>query len=253
MRKIKSKLLLEIKNLQFQLKDRKKILDGVDLKIPTDEIHVLMGPNGSGKSTLAKIIMGIENSQKGQIIFKDKKISDSTPDERARLGIFLANQYPIEVPGVNLANFIQIAYNSRIKDKAQHLSPIKFAPILEKALKLVGLQKEFAQRNLNEGFSGGEKKKCEILQMAILQPELVILDETDSGLDVDALKHLFTTISKIKRKNKDMSLLIITHYNRIFKYIEPDKIHLLKDGKIIKTGGVELIKAIDANGFTDNK
>ena len=242
--------LLEIKNLTVSSAG-KTILKGLDIGIPAGQIHVLMGPNGSGKSTLSKTIMGADDVEiiKGRIYFKSKRINELSPEERAHLGIFLANQYPVEVPGVNLSNFLRIAYNSRFTDKKKHMSPLKFRSFLEEKSKLIDLSIEFSKRNLNEGFSGGEKKKCEILQMAVLEPKLAILDETDSGLDVDALKTVFMAVNKIKSQNKAMSLLIITHYERIFNYIKPDKIHILQDGKIIKTGNRELLKSIQKFGF----
>ncbi|MBD3280315.1 Fe-S cluster assembly ATPase SufC, partial [Candidatus Dojkabacteria bacterium] len=230
--------MLEIKNLKAKIENT-SVLDGLDLKIKRGEIHILLGPNGSGKSSLSKVIMGVGGYkvEDGKIEFGGEEIDEMSPDERARLGIFLANQYPIEVPGVNLSNFLRLAYNSRFDDdkdlpngQSGKLSVHKFKNLLEEKAELVGLDNKFLERNLNEGFSGGEKKKSEILQMAVLEPKLAILDETDSGLDVDALKQVFSAVSKIKEQNSEMALLIITHYERVFEYINPDKVHVMRDG-----------------------
>ncbi|MBN1331340.1 Fe-S cluster assembly ATPase SufC [Candidatus Dojkabacteria bacterium] len=238
-----SELIAEIENT--------KVLDGLYLEVGEGQIHVLLGPNGSGKSSLSKVIMGVGGYEvtSGSIEFEGKDITNISPDERARMGIFLANQYPIEVPGVGLANFLRLAYNSRFSDDKNKLSVTKFKKLLQEKAKLVDLDEKFLDRNLNEGFSGGEKKKSEILQMAVLEPKLAILDETDSGLDVDALKQVFKAVSKIKKENKDMTLLVITHYERVFEYITPDKVHVMKDGKIIETGGKELADKIQKHGF----
>lgn len=242
--------MLEIKNLYVK-SNNKQILNGLNLSVEKGQVHIVIGPNGSGKSTLAKTIMGLNDIEitDGEIRFKKKVINNKKPYERAHLGIFLANQYPIEIPGVNLANFLRLSYNSKFEDKKLKLSPIKFQTLLKKKLELVGFNPTFLTRNLNEGFSGGEKKKSEILQMAVLEPELAILDETDSGLDIDSLGKIFTAIKKIKKEKPSMSLIIITHYERILKFIKPDKISLLNNGKIVKDGGVELFKKVQKYGF----
>jgi Fe-S cluster assembly ATP-binding protein len=242
--------MLEIKNLYVK-SNNKQILNGLNLSVEKGQVHIVIGPNGSGKSTLAKTIMGLNDAEitDGEIRFKKKLINDLKPYERAHLGIFLANQYPIEIPGVNLANFLRLSYNSKFEDKKLKLSPIKFQALLKKKLELVGFNPTFLTRNLNEGFSGGEKKKSEILQMAVLEPELAILDETDSGLDIDSLGKIFTAIKKIKKEKPSMSLIIITHYERILKFIKPDKISLLNNGKIVKDGGIELFEKVQKYGF----
>ena len=242
--------MLKVSKLSAKIEDT-KVIDSLDLEIGEGQIHVLLGPNGSGKSSLSKVIMGVGGYEvtSGSIEFEGKDITNISPDDRARMGIFLANQYPIEVPGVGLANFLRLAYNSRFDNDKSKLSVLKFKKLLQEKAKLVDLDKKFLDRNLNEGFSGGEKKKSEILQMAVLEPKLAILDETDSGLDVDALKQVFTAVRNIKKENKSMSLLIITHYERVFEYITPDKVHVMRDGKIIETGDKKLAEKIQKHGF----
>ncbi len=241
--------MLKIQNLQTKIGD-KQVLDGVNLEIGANEIHVVMGPNGCGKSTLSKAIMGSFETQitGGSIEFEGQDITEIPPDERAHLGIFLANQYPVEVPGVNMMTFLRLAYNSRFKDKKATLSPLKFKEYVRPKLDLIGMSEDFLSRSLNEGFSGGEKKKSEILQLAVLTPKLAILDETDSGLDIDSLTEVFEAIKKIQTANK-MSLLVITHYERVFRFITPNKVHVMKAGKIVKTGELELLNQIQKQGF----
>lgn len=241
--------MLNIKDLSVTT-DGKKILKKVNLKIKPGEVHVLMGPNGSGKSTLSKALMGHPHFQitKGQITINKKNITKLAPDERSKAGLYLAFQYPIEVPGVNLANFLRLAYNSG-KSKKDQLSVFKFRKFLRKKLELLNMSEDFLERNLNEGFSGGEKKKTEILQMAVLEPKYAILDETDSGLDVDALRDVFEGLTKLKTQNPKLGTLIITHYQRIFDYIEPDFVHILKGGRITKSGGLEVAEAIEKKGY----
>lgn len=244
--------MLEIKNLKAQIDD-KKILKGIDLNIKEHEIHVVMGPNGSGKSTLAKTLMGSPEVSVtgGQIKFKNEDITKEDADRRSNLGLFLANQYPVEVPGVNLENFLRLAYNANKSDENK-LSVLKFREFVRSKLQIVDLPEEFLERNLNEGFSGGEKKKSEILQMAVLEPSLAILDETDSGLDIESLDLVFKAIRKIYEQSQ-MALLVITHYDRVFNYIEPDFVHIMRKGEIIKTGGRELINKIQEVGFKNLK
>lgn len=242
--------MLKLKNLHTKVAG-KEILKGIDLEVNDGEIHVIMGPNGSGKSTLSKAIMGVGETEitKGKIHYKGKDITEVSPDERAHLGIFLANQYPVEIPGVNLGNFLRIAYNSRFKNEKEKLTIGQFQRLADEKLELLKIDKLFLERNLNEGFSGGEKKKSEILQMAVLEPSLAILDETDSGLDVDALKEVFSAVKKLKAQNSELSLLIITHYEKVFEYITPDYVHVMRGGKIVKSGGKALADRILEKGF----
>ncbi len=241
--------MLEIKNLQVEVEGR-KILDDVSLSIKPGEVHVLMGPNGSGKSTLAKVLMGHPQTEvkKGKIILDGKDITKSAPDERSREGIFLAFQYPTEIPGVNLANFLRIAYNAGLP-KEEQMPVFKFRKLLREKLEFLSIPEEFMERNLNEGFSGGEKKKNEILQLAILSPKYAILDETDSGLDIDALRTVFQGINKILTTEKKMGVLIITHYKKIFDYVKPDFVHVLKNGRISESGKMEIIQRIEKQGY----
>lgn len=241
--------MLKLSNLSVTT-EGKEILKGVDLRIPEHEVHVLMGPNGSGKSTLAKVIMGHPAYQvvSGKLEFDDQSLLALTPDQRAHLGLFAAFQYPTEVPGVNFRQFLRLAYNSSRPKEAQ-LPVFKFREMLIKQAELLEIEPALLERNLNEGLSGGEKKKMEVLQLAILDPKLAILDETDSGLDIDSLKSIFGGIAKLKAQRPAMTLLVITHYHKIFDYLTPDKIHVLKAGKIIKSGGSELLAEIETTGF----
>lgn len=228
--------------------DANPILQGVDLTINPGEVHVLMGPNGSGKSTLGKVLMGHPDYEltKGKILIDGVEMNGQEPEERAQAGIFLANQYPTEIPGVKLPHFLRLAYNSVHDTK---LSVHKFRKLLKPLLIEVGLGEEFLERDLNVGFSGGEKKKCEILQLLILQPKYAILDETDSGLDVDAVRTVFTTLAEIIPTRKDMGVLLITHYHRVFDYLKPTHVHIFKQGRIIRSGGIELAQEIDSDGY----
>lgn len=246
-----TQILLKTKNLHSKIQG-KTILDGLNLEVKSGEIHYLMGKNGAGKSTVGKVIMGHPDYEitDGEVLFEGKNIVGKEATERSKLGIYLANQYPIEVPGVNLFNFLRLAYNTRL-DKKEQLSVFKFRKYIYPILELLNIEKTFLDRNLNEGFSGGEKKKCEVLQMAVLKPKFVVLDETDSGLDVDSLKDVFEGISKIKKSNSEMSLLVITHYNRISTFLKPDKVHILEAGRIIRSGGPEIAKNIDERGYSN--
>jgi len=237
---------LEIKNLKVSV-DGKKILKGLDLKINPGGIHVIMGPNGSGKSTLASTIMGHPNFKitQGSILLFGNKINKLTTDKRAGQGLFLSFQYPVEVAGLSIEHFLRTAYNSL--NPKNTLSPLEFRKLFKDKMKLLRIQGDLADRFLNEGFSGGEKKKLEILQMAILNPKVAILDETDSGLDIDALKAVAQGIKKIKTDR--MSVLIITHYFRILRYFKPDKVHIILDGKIIKSGAKELATQVERRGY----
>lgn len=228
----------------------KEILKGLNLEVMEDSIHAIMGPNGSGKSTLAQVVAGNPFFEvvSGDIVFEGKSITNLSPDERAALGIFLSFQHPIEVPGVNVANFLRMIYNKRFNEQ---MPPVKFRKLLEEKMKIVDIKPEFAERYLNDGFSGGEKKRMEILQMLILEPKLTILDEIDSGLDVDALKSVAESIKYLKQKNKQASFIIITHHARILDHINPDFVHILKDGQIVKSGGFELAKKLEKTGFKE--
>jgi Fe-S cluster assembly ATP-binding protein len=238
---------LVIENLYAKSVDDKEILKGVSLIIKQNEIHALMGPNGGGKSTLAQVIMGHPGFviTKGKILVNGKNIAKLTSDKRAKLGIFLGFQDPVEVPGVNFANFLRMAVNEN-KTKNEKFSPIAFRNLIKEKAEKLAFSEDVTKRFLNEGFSGGEKKKAEILQMALLKPSFAILDEPDSGLDVDALKYISKTITAL---DFPVGLLVITHYQRILHYLRPDFVHVLINGKIIKSGDANLAKAIERNGY----
>lgn len=236
---------LEIKNLHVEI-EGKKILNGINLKLEQGKIHALMGPNGSGKTTLSQVLMGDPRYKitRGEILFNNKDITNLKPNKRAKLGIFLSFQQPIAVSGIRISKFLREAYNSVKKSK---LSFMEFQEELEKRASSLNIDLKFLERYLNEGFSGGEKKKMEILQLAILDPKLAILDETDSGLDIDALKIVAKGVNEFMNKNK--TLLIITHYKRILDYINPDKVFVLQKGKIVKEGGAELVDHLEEKGY----
>jgi Fe-S cluster assembly ATP-binding protein len=241
--------LLEIKDLQVSINDN-VILKNLNLKINKGEIHAIMGPNGSGKSTFSKVLAGhpAYSVLQGDILFKGSTILDLEPEERSHLGIFLAFQYPIEIPGVSNEDFLRLAYNS--KQRFYHkpeVDPLEFLKIISEKLEFVNMSPVFLNRNVNEGFSGGEKKRNEILQMILLDSELSILDETDSGLDIDALKIISTGINKFM--NSDKSIILITHYQRLLDYINPTYVHVMQDGKIIKTGSADLAKELENKGY----
>lgn len=246
--------MLKITNLHCVTADDKEILKGVDLSIKPGELHVLMGPNGSGKSTLSKTLMGHPSFEitSGRINLDGTDITESEPDERAHAGLFIAYQYPVEVPGVNFSNFLRLAYNSS-RNKSQHLPVFKFRKLLKETAAELDFPESLLDRNLNEDLSGGEKKKAEILQMAVLQPKYAILDETDSGLDLDALKSVFEGVNKIIASERKLGVLIITHYQRIFDYIKPDFVHILYNGKIAASGGLELVNSIEEHGYKQFK
>ncbi len=236
---------LEIKNLYVEI-DSKEILKGVNLTVNENEVVAIMGPNGAGKSTLGFTIMGHPKYKitKGQILFKGQDIATLSPDKRARLGLFLSFQYPSEIPGVSVFNFLRTALNSI---RGEPVPVLEFQKTLWNTMAGLKMPKEFAQRNLNEGFSGGEKKRAEILQMAILKPQIAVLDETDSGLDIDALKTVADGIQKLI--SPELGVLLITHYTRILNYIKPDKVHVMLNGRIVKTGGAELAKELEEKGY----
>ncbi|MGI8945150.1 MAG: Fe-S cluster assembly ATPase SufC [Thermoleophilaceae bacterium] len=236
---------LEIQNLHVRIEER-EILHGVDLKVNKDETHALMGPNGSGKSTLANTIMGNPNYEvtEGKILFNGEDLTEAAPDERARAGLFLAFQYPATIPGVSVANFLRLAMNARREE------PIKvkdFGKLLGENVDLLRIDRSFTSRYLNEGFSGGEKKRAEILQLAMLKPEVAVLDETDSGLDIDALRIVSDGVNALR--GPTMGTLIITHYTRILHYVKPDFVHIMLDGRIVREGGAELADELEEKGY----
>jgi len=241
--------ILEIKNLKACI-NNSEILKNLNLTINRGEIHAIMGPNGSGKSTFSKIIAGHPAYQvvSGEILFNGKSILDLEPETRSHLGIFLAFQYPIEIPGVSNEDFLRLAYNSKQKFyNKPEVDPIEFFTLINQKLKLVNMSSIFLSRNVNEGFSGGEKKRNEILQMILLESELSILDEMDSGLDIDALKVISTGINNFMDSNK--AIILITHYQRLLDYIQPDYVHVMQNGKIIKTGNADLAKELEIKGY----
>ncbi len=245
---------LDIKDLHASI-EGKEILKGVDFSVKQGQIHAVMGPNGSGKSTLASTIMGHPKYKvsRGDILFDSESVLPLSPDARARKGLFLAFQYPFEVPGVSLATFLRTAYNAvrqggRRGDLGQEMvSVIEFRKLLKERLKLLDMDEAFATRYLNDGFSGGEKKRCEILQLAVLQPKIAVLDETDSGLDIDSVKIVADGVNRLV--GPEMGVVIITHYQRILRYIKPDFVHILLDGRMVKSGGAELAEALEEKGY----
>ncbi len=241
--------MLTIKNLHASI-EGKEILKGVNLQVNFGEVHAIMGPNGSGKSTLSSVISGNEDYEveKGDVFFNEEDLSELSAEERAHRGIFMSFQYPVEIPGVTVTNFIKTAINAIRKAKGLEDMPAKdmLKSIREKA-KMLGIDSKFLSRSLNEGFSGGEKKRNEIFQMAMLEPKLAFLDETDSGLDIDALKIVANGVNKLR--SKDNAVVVITHYQRLLDYIIPDYVHVLYDGKIVKTGGKELAYELEAKGY----
>nr|YP_010444367.1 Probable ATP-dependent transporter SufC [Fibrocapsa japonica]UTE95253.1 Probable ATP-dependent transporter SufC [Fibrocapsa japonica] len=243
------KALLTIRDLYATIENT-EILRGVNLSILEGEVHAIMGINGSGKSTLSKVLAGhpAYKITKGEIIFQNINIEELEPEERANIGLFLAFQYPLEIPGVSNENFLRLAYNSKRKySSLPELGPIEFLEIINEKLKLIEMDNSFLARNVNEGFSGGEKKRNEILQLALLDPQLAILDETDSGLDIDALRIISGGINKIISPQK--SIILITHYKRLLDYIKPDYVHVMQDGKIIKTGDFKLVEILEEKGY----
>ena len=241
--------MLKIENLHARVGD-KFILKGIDLEINVGEVHAIMGPNGSGKSTLASVVAGKEEYEirQGQILFENEDISELSADERAHKGLFLSFQYPVEIPGVTVTNFVKTALNETRKAKGQtDMSANKMLKLIREKSEMLEIDRKFLSRSLNEGFSGGEKKRNEIFQMAILEPKLAILDETDSGLDIDALRIVANGVNKLR--NKDNATLVITHYQRLLDYIVPDFVHVLYDGKIVKSGGKELAFELEEKGY----
>ncbi len=241
--------MLEIKNLHASIDDT-KILKGLNLNVNAGEVHAIMGPNGSGKSTLASVIAGREDYEvtDGEINFSGNELSDLGPDERAREGIFLAFQYPVEIPGVSTTNFMKTAVNQIRESKGEKpLDAVAFLKLMKEKMKLVNIKQELLSRSINEGFSGGEKKRNEIFQMAMLDPKLSILDETDSGLDIDALKIVSNGVNALR--NKDNATVVVTNYQRLLDYIVPDYVHVLMDGRIVKSGDKTLALELEEKGY----
>ena len=241
--------MLSIKNLHASIGD-KEILRGINLEIKAGEVHAIMGPNGAGKSTLASIIAGNENYEvsDGEILLENEDISELAPEERAHKGVFLSFQYPVEIPGVSVTNFMRTAINETRKAKGLEEMPAnEMLKLIREKSELLEIDRKFLSRSLNEGFSGGEKKRNEIFQMAMLEPKIAILDETDSGLDIDALRIVANGVNKLKNKNN--AVLVITHYQRLLDYIVPDFVHVLMDGRIVKSGGKELAYELEEKGY----
>jgi len=247
---VSKKATLEIQNLNVSI-EGKVILKGVTLTVNKGEIHALMGPNGSGKSTLANVLMGHPKYEvtEGKILFHGEDVSEMSADERARKGLFLAFQYPTAIPGVSVANFLRMALTARRKEMGEEkpLPPKEFRALVKEKMALLKMDESVAGRYINDGFSGGEKKRAEILQMAVLRPEIAILDETDSGLDIDALRIVSDGVNALS--GPDLGVLLITHYQRILNYIKPQFVHVLIDGRIVKSGGPELAHELEAQGY----
>ena len=246
---------LEIRGLSAKVADEEvSILNNLDLTLESGQIHAIMGPNGSGKSTLDKVLAGHPSYQVtgGEVLYLGQSILEMEPDERALAGIFMAFQYPVEIPGVSIANFLRTALQARL-GRGEELDLFDFQDQLLESMKLLEVEPSFAERPVNDGFSGGEKKRNEILQMAVLQPTLAIMDETDSGLDIDALQIVSKGVNTLQQQNPEMTILMITHYQRLLDYIKPDLVHVMVDGKIVRTGGPELALELERQGYADWK
>lgn len=242
--------ILKIRNLQAKVADEDlQILNGLDLELNSGEIHAIMGPNGSGKSTLAKVLMGHPGYEVtgGSVDFNGEEVLEMEPDERSQAGMFLAFQYPVEIPGVSIANFLRTAVQAHQGE--EELDLFEFQDLLMEKMALLEMDPAFAERPVNDGFSGGEKKRNEILQMAVLQPSLALMDETDSGLDIDALQVVSAGVNKLREENPDMTVLLITHYQRLLNYIKPDHVHVMVDGKIVQSGGPEVALQLEEEGY----
>jgi len=245
--------ILQIKNLRAKVAEEgTEILHGLDLDIPSGEIHAIMGPNGSGKSTLAKVIAGHPEYEVtgGSILFRSEEILEMEPHDRSKAGLFLAFQYPVEIPGVSIANFLRTAKQAHLPE-GEELDLFDFQDELLDRMRLLGMDPSFAERPVNDGFSGGEKKRNEILQMAMLRPSMAVMDETDSGLDIDALKIVAHGVNALKEENPEMSVLLITHYQRLLNYIKPDVVHVMVDGRIVRTGGPDVALELEEEGYAD--
>jgi Fe-S cluster assembly ATP-binding protein len=242
-------MLLEVKDLHAGI-DGKEILKGLNLRVRKGEVHAIMGPNGSGKSTLSKVLAGHPSYEvmSGEVLYEGKNLLELEPDERAREGLFMAFQYPVEVPGVSNSQFLRLAYNEKMKHQGkEELDPLEFNDYLKEKAKVVDMDPQFFKRSVNEGFSGGEKKRNEILQMAVLEPTLAILDETDSGLDIDALRIVAEGVNKLR--SSENGIILVTHYQRLLNFIIPDQVHVLADGRIVKEGGKELAIELEEKGY----
>jgi Fe-S cluster assembly ATP-binding protein len=243
--------MLEIRNLHAKIEDN-EILKGIDLKVPAGEVHAIMGPNGSGKSTLAQVLAGRESYEvtEGDILYNGESILELAPEDRAAQGIFMAFQYPVEIPGVRNSYFLKTALNAVRKTRGEEeLDAMDFLELIKDKMKLLQMDESFMNRSVNEGFSGGEKKRNEILQMAVLDPKLCVMDETDSGLDIDALKIVAGGVNALR--SPDRAIVVITHYQRLLNYIVPDVVHVLMGGRISRTGGKELAEALEAEGYAE--
>ena len=241
--------MLTIENLHVSV-DEREILKGLDLSVNAGEVHAIMGPNGSGKSTLAQVLAGKDNYDvtRGRVLYRGEELLEMEPEERARLGVFLAFQYPTEIPGVNNAYLLKAAVNAQREANGEpQVDAFEFMRLIRSKMELMNISKEFLNRSVNEGFSGGEKKRNEILQMLVLEPSLAILDETDSGLDVDALKIVAAGVNSLR--SKDRAMVLVTHYERLLELIVPDHVHVLSDGRIVKSGDRELARELDARGY----
>ncbi len=241
--------MLSVKNLHARIAG-KDILKGLNLEVSAGEVHAIMGPNGSGKSTFAKTLAGDPNVEilRGEVLFKGADLLALAPDQRALAGVFMAFQYPVEIPGVNNAAFLRMAYNSRRKARGlEELDPIEFDAVLSEKRKVLDIPEAFLDRSVNQGFSGGEKKRNEVLQMAVLDPALAVLDETDSGLDVDSLRTVAQGVNNLRRP--DNAMILVTHYQRILNYVEPDRVHILFGGRIVRSGGKDLAQEVERRGY----
>ncbi len=241
--------LLECENLHVEVDDT-EIIKGLDLEVPEDRIHAIMGPNGSGKSTLAYAVMGhpLYHVTEGDIRYRGESILDWEADERARAGLFLAFQYPSEISGISINNFLKTALDERSEDD-EEMDVMEFQKLLKSKMEMLDIDPSFATRYLNQGFSGGEKKRAEVLQMAVLEPELAILDETDSGLDIDALEVVADGIKTVREETGEMGIVMITHYQRILDYIEPDRVHVMMDGRLVTSGDAQLARDLEEKGY----
>ncbi len=245
--------ILTVRNLHAKVADEDiSILHGVDLELRKGEIHAIMGPNGSGKSTLTKVLAGHPGYEatEGEVLFQGDDILEMEPDERSRAGVFLAFQYPVEIPGVSIANFLRTALQARLEE-GEEVDLFDFQDDLLARMELLDMDPSFAERPVNDGFSGGEKKRNEILQMAMLRPTLALMDETDSGLDIDALQVVAKGVNALHRENPEMTVLIITHYQRLLNFIKPDHVHVMMGGKIIRSGGPEVAEELEAKGYEE--
>ncbi len=242
--------MLEIRNLRAKVGDR-EILKGINLKVKAGEVHAIMGPNGSGKSTLAQVLAGRESYEVtgGEVIYEGRNLLEMTPEDRARAGIFLAFQYPVEIPGVSTTYLLRAGLNAARKQRGEEeLDALDFLALVKEKMKLVEMDEGLMNRSVNEGFSGGEKKRNEVFQMAVLDPRLAILDETDSGLDIDALKIVAAGVNKLR--GPERAMIVVTHYQRLLNYIVPDRVHVLFEGKIVKSGGKELALELEDRGYS---